>query len=330
MVENSRWGLALVLALAACGRASERGAEARQGVVELDERAIGFEVAGRIRSVEVKRGDVVAAGATLATLDDGLAKPLRDARAADVRVADAQLELLRAGSRREDVRATEAQLASARETEAIVRRNHERVKSLSDGGAATAAALDETESQLARAEGERRVLEQRLQLLRSGARKEELAAAEAKAGAARAALAAEEERLARSVVRAPAAATVVDVHLDPGEVAGAGAAVVTLADTTHPFVDVFVPVGALEGIHVGTSASVRVDASPRAFGAHVENVGRTTEFTPRYLFSERERPNLVVRVRVRVDDAKDGELHAGVPAEVVLQPGPLPTAGGAR
>ena len=32
-------------------------------------------------------------------------------------------------------------------------------------------------------------------------------------------------------------------------------------------------------------------------------LGRQTEFTPRYLFSERERPNLVVRVRVRIDDA---------------------------
>jgi hypothetical protein len=36
------------------------------------------------------------------------------------------------------------------------------------------------------------------------------------------------------------------------------------------------------------------------------------------LFSERERPNLVVRVRVRIDDPKE-LLHAGVPAHVVLE-----------
>jgi hypothetical protein len=51
----------------------------------------------------------------------------------------------------------------------------------------------------------------------------------------------------------------------------------------------------------------------------VENVARATEFTPRFLFSERERANLVVRVRVRVDDPAQ-RLHAGVPAFVELGP----------
>jgi hypothetical protein len=42
-----------------------------------------------------------------------------------------------------------------------------------------------------------------------------------------------------------------------------------------------------------------------------------TEFTPRYLFSEGERENLVLRVRVRIEDPKR-ELHGGVPAFVTL------------
>jgi hypothetical protein len=45
----------------------------------------------------------------------------------------------------------------------------------------------------------------------------------------------------------------------------------------------------------------------------VEHISRTTEFTPRYLFSERERPNLVIRVRLRIEDP-ERRLHAGVPA----------------
>jgi hypothetical protein len=44
-------------------------------------------------------------------------------------------------------------------------------------------------------------------------------------------------------------------------------------------------------------------------------VGRNLEFTPRYLFSEKERSNLVVRVRVRVEDPRH-LLRAGVPAFV--------------
>ena len=44
--------------------------------------------------------------------------------------------------------------------------------------------------------------------------------------------------------------------------------------------------------------------------ARIEHVFPNTEFTPRFLFSESERPNLVVRVRVRIDDPRR-ELHAG-------------------
>ena len=54
------------------------------------------------------------------------------------------------------------------------------------------------------------------------------------------------------------------------------------------------------------------DASVRST---VERIGYKTEFTPRYLFSEKERSNLVVRVRVRVSDPGH-LLRAGVPAFV--------------
>jgi hypothetical protein len=50
----------------------------------------------------------------------------------------------------------------------------------------------------------------------------------------------------------------------------------------------------------------------------VEDIARRTEFTPKFLFSERERPNLVVRVKIRVEDPGE-RLHAGVPAFVVIQ-----------
>ena len=78
--------------------------------------------------------------------------------------------------------------------------------------------------------------------------------------------------------------------------------------------------GPIAGIRVGTKADVRVDSQPETVPGAVEFVSRTTEFTPRYLFSEKERPSLVIRVRVRLDDAK-GALHAGVPAFVTLAGG---------
>jgi hypothetical protein len=71
-------------------------------------------------------------------------------------------------------------------------------------------------------------------------------------------------------------------------------------------------------VALGGAASVRVDGVAHALQGAVEHVFPRTEFTPRFLFSEDERPNLVVRVRVRVGDPEQ-QLHQGVPAFVTLR-----------
>lgn len=306
----------IALSLAGC-RPRSTGPEPFQGVIELDERVIGFEVPGRVTALSVKRGEVVRAGAPIGALDDTMVRPVRAARAEDARAAEAQLALVKAGSRAEDVRATTAQLAAARDVEALLEKSLARQRELVKQGALGAATVDDLEAQLSRAQGERRALEQKLAAQRAGARSQEIDAAAARAAAAKAALAAEDERLGRYALASPRDGVVLDVHVETGEMVTAGTPVITLGDVTHPYVDVFVPQGALSGVRVGARASVRVDAERDGFAGVIEDVGRKTEFTPRYLFSPRERPNLVVRVRVRVDDP-GARLHAGVPAFVSL------------
>ena len=55
------------------------------------------------------------------------------------------------------------------------------------------------------------------------------------------------------------------------------------------------------------------------FPAKVEYVSPETEFTPKFLFSDRERPHLVVRVRVRVEDP-GRRLQSGLPAFATVGP----------
>jgi HlyD family secretion protein len=289
-----------------------------QGVVELHERVLGFEMGGRIKELRTARGARAKKGEVLALLDDGIERPQRDARAAEARAADAQLELLRAGARGEDVRAAEAQLRGARAAEDTLHESVERARKLRAEGTIPPAQLDELEGQLARAHAERQAVEERVAGLKAGARSQELKAALARDSQAHAALAAAEARLARFALSAPIDGAILDTHVEPGEVVAPGAPVVTLGETTRPYVDVFVPQGELGGVHAGTLATVRVDAWPEAFSGAVETVGRTVEFTPRYLFSEKERPNLVVRVRIALQDPGE-KLHAGVPAFAELR-----------
>lgn len=71
-------------------------------------------VPARVITVTVKEGDTVAAGEVLIRLDDTLLQKQLAAAAADIDVARAQLALLEAGPRREEIAKARAQLTAAR------------------------------------------------------------------------------------------------------------------------------------------------------------------------------------------------------------------------
>jgi HlyD family secretion protein len=292
-----------------------------QGVVEFDERVLGFETAGRLIKVPAVRGAEVKAGELLATLDDTLEQTVRESREAEALAARSDLSLVRAGTRPEQIRSMEAELRAAQANEALLQKNAERERALLEKGAVAQASVDDVESRLAAATAERQSLEQRVRELLNGARKEQIASAEARAAAADRSARVEAERVNRHDLIALAAGRILEVHVEPGEIVSVGTPVVTVADTSHPYADVFVPQGSLDGVRVGAGAAIAVDSIAETFRGHVEDVSRRTEFTPRYLFSERERPNLVVRVRVRIEDPAE-KLHAGIPAFVTLEKTP--------
>jgi HlyD family secretion protein len=320
MINNSGWAvLATVLVAAGC-EPKDRHPGALQGVVEFDERLLGFEVGGRLASIPVVRGASIKKGDLLATLDDSLERASRESREARAHAAKADVAVVRAGSRPEEVRAMQAQVRAAEANEALLQQNLARERKLLEQGSIARASVDDLEARLRAATAERQALEQRLRELRNGSRRQEIDRAEAQAAVASQEVKIGDERLDLFSLRALEDGTVLDVHVDPNEVVAAGAPVVTVADTKHPYSDVFVREGDIDGVRIGAPARVSVDATPKVFTARVENVGRKTEFTPRFLFNERERTNLVVRVRVRIDDPEE-RLHAGVPAFVLVDRG---------
>ncbi len=296
-----------------CQRAETDGPKVFSGVVEFDEKILAFELGGRVAERSVERGDVVKRGQRLAVLDDTLELASRSARQSELAAAQAQVSLLQAGPKREDVGALAARVAAADAAEKRIADNLVREQHLAARGVTPAAVVDDLSRDLERAKAERVGLEAQLASLRRGARVEEIASAKSRAAAMESSVELESERVERHALLAPSDGVVLDVHVEAGETVAPGTPVVTVGDVAHPLVEVFVPQAELAGIQVGRAADVRIDALAKSLPGKVEYVARKTEFTPRYLFSDRERPNLVVRVRVRVDDPKR-EVFAGVPA----------------
>ena len=84
------------------------------GTIEAEDVLVTSEVSGRVQALLVDEGQEVTAGQLLAKLDPALLEAQRDQAQAAVALAEANLALLRAGSRAEDISAGQAQAAQAR------------------------------------------------------------------------------------------------------------------------------------------------------------------------------------------------------------------------
>ena len=104
----------LVPALTAVGcRAKVAGPQRASGYVEATEVRVAPEVGGRVLEVKVSEGDTVAAGTAVARLDTSDVEIALRRAHADRDQAVAQLRLLTAGARAEDIRQASAQAESA-------------------------------------------------------------------------------------------------------------------------------------------------------------------------------------------------------------------------
>lgn len=323
--------LACVLVAATACRPAPAAAPPRaSGYVDATEVRVSAKVPGRVATAPVMEGARVAAGDVLVTLDTvetdlALAK-VRAERA----YAEAQLRLLRAGARAEDVRQAEAQVAAA-ESDAraataelqSARTDEARFQQLVDANAGTvkqrddAAARRELAEARDRGAGDRVMAAQAtLARVRAGARAEEVDAAEARVRSVDAELAVLNQRKADAVIVAPTAGVVTARLAEPGELVGAGTPVAVIVDLDRAWVNAYVEEPLVPALKLGQAATVVTDAGATLAG-RVSSIAPRAEFTPRNVQTSAERAKLVYRVKVTVDN-REGILKPGMPVDVRL------------
>jgi multidrug resistance efflux pump len=290
------------------------------GFLEADEIRVGSRVGGRVAKVLVDEGSQVAGGALLAELEPFDLLERRAELAARVEELEARLAELRAGPRTQEIEAARAHLVAVRAAASLAELDEGRTRSLVEDSIRSKEALDRSQAVLESARADVRASEEALGLLEEGTRKEELAGAEARLESARSALRALERALDELLIRAPAADegrafTVEACALEPGDLVAANAAVVVLRDARELRVRAYVPQDRLV-FPVGAPAWVGVDAHPeRRFRARVDFIAPRAEFTPSNVQTPEERSEVVVRVRVTLEEGQE-LLRPGVAADV--------------
>ena len=169
---------------------------------------------------------------------------------------------------------------------------------------------------IAAAEAEVSYWAQQTSLSKEGSRKEDIEVARAMVEQKAAELQALEVQLKKSELFSPASGVVTARPFEPGEMVAPGAPVLTVAETTSPWVAIFIPEPELTSIHLGDTCQVTVDSQKaQKRTGRVVWIAEKAEFTPRYIQTERQRVDLVFRVKVAVENS-DGSLKAGMPADV--------------
>jgi len=286
--------IAVLLLAAACGR-GESDADA-WGTFEAEEVIISAETSGKILVMNVTEGMVVEGGGVIAVTDTVMAVLQR-----------AELDAVTASA--------QSRLAGIAAQDAVIRQqidnlnvNIGRTRRMLADGAATPKQLDDLTGQM-------EVLRKQSEANNSQRR---TVAAEMQGVEAKRALL--DEQIARSTVRSPFTATVIEKYASAHELTAAGKPLVKLADMKTMKLKVWVSGAQLVQVKTGAQCTVRIDDGAKGFRSYngtITHVSEKAEFTPKIIQTKEERVTLVYAVTIELPN--DGSIKSGMPGEAIFQ-----------
>jgi len=322
---------ALLAITAACQARPPADRVRVSGQVEATDVQVSSQVAGRLLERKVAEGDKVQKGAIVAVLDTADTELAITRARAERAQADAQLRLLLAGSRPEDVRVAESQVAPAQAEVAAAEADFaaaeldvQRFQQLLAANSGSRKQLDDAEARrnVARertvAARERvRVAQEGVVRVKAGARREEVDAARARVDVTAAQIATLEKAVADATVIAPIDGIVTTTVADTGELLQPRAPIAVITDLDHAWANVYVDEPIVPRLRVGDAATLFTDAGGPGVKGTISFISERAEFTPRNVQTADDRSKLVYRVKVAVDNT-NGLFKAGMPVEAEI------------
>lgn len=287
------------------------------GNVDIREVNLGFRVGGRVQAVLKDEGDPVAAGETVARLDDEPYRHSTAAAEAQVASAAARLDELKNGSRPEEIAQARATLASADAALANAKLVYDRQRELLASRTVSRQAFDDAEAAHRETVARHAAAQASLDLLLAGTRAEQIAQAAAALRSAEAALATARTQLADTALVAPEPGVVLTRAVEPGAIVQAGSTALSVSLRSPVWIRAYAPEPALGLVHPGREVLVYTDSRPEPYHGKIGDVSPRAEFTPKSVETATLRTSLVYRFRVVVRDADDG-LRQGMPVTMKL------------
>lgn len=285
------------------------------GNIEAHESLVSFKVPGRIVELPIEEGQRVDAGALLARLDDADYQQKVRIAEATVNVRQSNLALMLAGTRSQEVNASEQSMINAQAELEEKKIESDRAQRLFGKDELSAQDRDLAETALKRAQATFRAAQQRYNEAVEGSRKEDIAIARANLKQADADLGLSRVNLDYTTLHSPSTGVITVREAELGEVVIPGTPVVTLADLDHIWLRAYIAETDLGRIRWGQDASVTTDTYPgKQYRGRISFISSSAEFTPKSVQTYKERITLVYRIKIDVDNPNH-ELKPGMPAD---------------
>ena len=298
------------------------------GNIEAHESLVSFKVQGRIVQLPVEEGQQVAQGALLAQLEDADLKQRVRIDEATVDVREKNLALTLAGTREQEIRASQQAVMDAQADLDQKKLDNQRAQTLYARDEISTQDRDLAATALKRSEANFKAAEQRYNEAVEGSRKEDIAIARANLNQADADLGLSRIDLSYTTLRAPATGVITVRQAELGEVVAPGSPVVTLADLDHIWLRAYIAETDLGRIHWVQDAIITTDTYPgKQYHGRISFISPDAEFTPKSVQTYKERVTLVYRIKIDADNPNH-ELKPGMPADASLELRPASAAAG--
>ncbi len=296
------------------------GSTAYQGYLEGEFVYLASPLAGRLEKLSVQKGTQVTAGAPLFTLEQGAELATLRESAEHVRQAQARLADLKKGQRPAELAALEAKMAQARIAAELSGLELDRATKLRQ-----TAVLSDDDFDRVRLNHEANttlIAETTAQFITAqlGARSDAIAAAEADASAAQAALDRAGWAVTQKSQSAPRAGFVYDTLYREGEFVAAASPIISLLPPENIKVRFFVPEAGFGALKAGDTVKIVLTGRPTPLEARISYLSPKPEYTPPILYNRENRAKLVFLVEAVFDPAAARDLHPGQPVEVTVNP----------
>ncbi len=231
----------------------------RVGQVEMREYDVSPKIPGRIDWIKVDEGDEINVGDTIAKLTDRELKAKYFQAEGAVESARAQLNMLIAGARKEEIEMARRQFEAASSQFELAEKTFQRMKALYEDKLLSAQDFDVAKQKYDAARAQKEASRAQLDMAITGSRIEQKDMARGQLRRAVESLEEVAAYLDESIITSPISGIVSKRFVDAGELVATGYPVITIFDPKDVWVELNLPALELENIKIGDVLDGRID-----------------------------------------------------------------------